>query len=312
VWLEKLIQKGLGYVMTGVQGFTSWWEGIWGSIMNFFRDIWTKTIDWILDFLGIHSPSRLFIEIATNLVDGLVNGLKAGWNSVMNFFKTAWQWVKDTALDVIDSVTGFFGGLWGKVTGAIGDLAGRVKTFFSSAWGKIQEALITAWTTVSTWLGGLGQRTIDAIGDMGSKLLSVGEDLIKGLIQGIKNMAGGVVDAIKNYVIDKIPGPIKQFFGINSPSRMFMEFGSFLMQGLAIGIEDEAETVMRALRVVMGDVAGVQFKTPSVSLGVSAGSYSPDTAGSGNTLIYNAAPGSSLGSQEDLFGAMGRARAFGW
>jgi len=71
---------------------------------------------------------------------------------------------------------------------------------------------------------------------------------------------------------------------------------------------------MRALKGVVQDVAGVAFPMPTASLGVNAGSFNGSSAAAtaGNTIIYNAAPGSSLGAEEDLFGALGRARAFGF
>jgi hypothetical protein len=70
---------------------------------------------------------------------------------------------------------------------------------------------------------------------------------------------------------------------------------------------------MRALKGVMADVSGVDFQAPQASLGVSPASFSSSGTGStGNTIIYHAAPNSSLGAEEDLFGALDRARAFGW
>ncbi|WP_326554677.1 phage tail protein [Micromonospora sp. NBC_01813] len=312
-WITEWMEKGLGKMQESAGKFIQWWQENWDKVLEYWKGLWESVISWVKDFLGIRSPSRVFIEIATNLIDGLLNGLTAGWGKVTAFFSAAFQWVKDTAVQSVENVIFVYAGLWGRVTGAIGDLAGRVRSFFGTAWGKIHEALISTWNTVSGWLSGFGSRVVSTIGDLGSTLISVGTDLINGFITGIRDMAGAVTSAINTYVLDKIPSQIKQFFGINSPSRMFIEFGSFLMQGLALGIENQADTVMRALQGVMSEVSDAEFRAPSVALGVSPGSYGgSDGTSSGNTLIYHAAPGGSLSAEEDLFSAIGRARAFGW
>lgn len=78
--------------------------------------------------------------------------------------------------------------------------------------------------------------------DSAGKIVEVGSNLIKGLWQGINNVAdwlwgkisgffGGVVDRIKN------------FFGINSPSTLFAEIGGNLGEGIGVGFEKAMEHV---------------------------------------------------------------------
>ena len=68
-------------------------------------------------------------------------------------------------------------------------------------------------------------------------LLKAGADLLAGLFEGmlnpsviwenIKKIGGGIIDGFKD------------FFGINSPSRLFRdELGSFMGEGLALGVEE--------------------------------------------------------------------------
>ena len=74
-----------------------------------------KTIlDTIKAVLGIHSPSREFMEIGKNIIDGLVNGLKEGmpkvWQTIKNLGSKAMTTLKNI-LGKIDFKMVFAGGL---------------------------------------------------------------------------------------------------------------------------------------------------------------------------------------------------------
>lgn len=303
------VQDGIAKLQAGIEPFAAWWQGLWQKVLDFFKGIWESVVNWVKDFLGIHSPSRVFLDIANNLIDGLLNGLKAGWKAVVSFFTSAFNWVVDTARNAIDRMVDFYGGLWGKVTGAIGDLAGKVRSFFGTAFGKIYEALTSAWTTVSGWLGGLGSRILSTIGNLNSLLLGAGKAIMNSLWDGLKavwdNVAGwlgGLGDKIKG-----LKGPE------DYDAVLLVHAGELIIQGLLEGMESQYDAVRKSLAGFTNEIGGTRFGSPAVALGVSASSYAgSDGTGTGNTLIYHAAPGSSLGAEEDLYSAIGRARAFGW
>lgn len=68
----------------------------------------------------------------------------------------------------------------------------------------------------------------------GIDLFSIGTDIIQGLIDGIKSMAGNVVNAAKGVVDGAIQGA-KNLLGINSPSRVFKGFGINTFEGYING-----------------------------------------------------------------------------
>lgn len=69
-----LLRAGVDLIAGLVKGL---WEAA-SSVGSALLDIAKKAIGGFLDFLGIHSPSRLFAGYGGNLVDGLVKGLRAG------------------------------------------------------------------------------------------------------------------------------------------------------------------------------------------------------------------------------------------
>jgi phage-related protein len=77
---------------------------------------------------------------------------------------------------------------------------------------------------------------------------AAGKQLIEGLWQGIKDTAEWIKNKIKEFC-DGIVDGIKEFFGINSPSKLFEdEIGKFLAQGIGLGFSDEMKHVTREMQ----------------------------------------------------------------
>ncbi len=80
-----------------------------------------------------------------------------------------------------------------------------------------------------------------------AKFIQMGRDLMQGLANGIRNSAGAVWNALKGVVSEGI-ARAKNLLGIQSPSRVFMEIGAYIGDGLAIGIEGGQGKVAAATR----------------------------------------------------------------
>jgi hypothetical protein len=82
---------------------------------------------------------------------------------------------------------------------------------------------------------------------LGSTFYGIGKDIIQGLINGIGNMIGSAVQAVKN-VASAISNGIKNVLGINSPSRVFMGFGAGVVEGLVMGIDKNAYQAVSSVK----------------------------------------------------------------
>lgn len=87
---------------------------------------------------------------------------------------------------------------------------------------------------------------VGAIGEGVGAMVEAGKNLIGGLWDGIKSRFTSVIDGVKNFGGSVIDG-IKGVFGIASPSKVFEGIGEFLMQGMALGIEDGMGNVEGAM-----------------------------------------------------------------
>lgn len=134
----------------------------------------------------------------------------------------------------LDLVTGIF-----DIAGAVAKGAEKVAEFVSGVKTKAGEAI--------EFVKGIPGKIGDVFKGAGTLLLTVGENIIGGLMQGIRNMAGQLVSTITSYVIDKIPGPIKKALGIASPSKVFAVIGGQIVQGLIVGLRDGSAGLQNAI-----------------------------------------------------------------
>ena len=156
------------------------------------------------------------IFLALGLLAVAAYMLYNNWSSVVGGAKALWQ-----------SLVTFFSGLWAKIT-----------AFFSSGIGNIAATILNfsplglfyqAFASVMSWFGVTLPSTFTGFGRM----------LIQGLINGIKSAAAAVYNTIAS-IGNSIKAKFQAVMDIHSPSREFRRFGSFITQGLDIGIRRTA------------------------------------------------------------------------
>lgn len=146
----------------------------------------------------------------------------------------------------------------------------------------IKAAIGSAMDYIQTLPG----RILGAVSGFGSLLYNAGRDLIQGLINGIRDMVGHAVDAVKNIGSSIING-IKGILKIFSPSAVFHELGQNVGQGLADGINASQAVAMQAIGNLSASVLA-----PAVSI---AGGGSEG----GSTNIAHSGPVINIGTVQD-------------
>lgn len=117
---------------------------------------------------------------------------------------------------------------------------------------------------------------IGAIIKMIPTLIGAGVNLIGGLIKGLWKAASSLGTALLDIAKDAIKGFLG-FLGIHSPSTLFKGFGANLGQGLALGIGKSGKTVSKALdgmSALVSDGFNASMSAPELSLAVRGASAS--------------------------------------
>lgn len=114
-------------------------------------------------------------------------------------------------------------------------------------------------------VGDLIDALLQELANLIVKFEDVGEQIMMGLADGIVNAGDSVVQTAKD-VLGKIPQGAKDLFQINSPSKLFEDYGQYIDQGLAIGIEDNADMPEDAMVTMTSDtIASYQPVTAEAS-----------------------------------------------
>lgn len=262
------------------------WEGIKSQTAALFEvigGIISDIIDFVMSGFGIFSPSRVFMDIGGNLMQGLINGVVDGAVAVMNWFMglagKVLGWIGDLGRTLWDkgsslltgmligvingavALTSWFTHLASKVLTWVGDVARTLWEKGSSIIGGMMTGVVNGAIALTFWFATLPGKVIGWIGNVGSILYSVGKDLIQGLINGIKDMAGSVASAAVG-IARGAKNAVTGFLGISSPSKVFKQLGVYTMEGFVIGIRQggtevikEAKDLTRSMTRVMSDLS---------------------------------------------------------
>lgn len=148
---------------------------------------------------------------------------------------------------------------WGPISGFFSGLWERTKASFAAFWqylgGSVPAALGTIGAAILNWSPmGLFYQAFAAVMqwfgfELPAKFTTFGGQMMQGLVDGITGAMGAVRDAI-NGAADSTVLWFKEKLGIHSPSRVFIEAGSNIAQGAAIGI-DRTLPMLRAAALGM-------------------------------------------------------------
>jgi phage-related protein len=224
----------------------------------------------------------------TKLWAGITSGIASAWNGIASFFSGLWAGITSGVSSAWNAIVSWIGGVPARFMGnlaALGELAGKMAGWALSA----KDAVIAKFGELVAWFGGLGQRLISGIGNLGTLLYGVGQNILEGLINGIKDKVSGAVKAITDAVGSVINGA-KSLLGIKSPSRVFMEIGSYTGQGFTQGIESQKHASHAAMAGMVTPPRSPAFSVASaapvspVRVGNGNGATSADIAALGRTV----------------------------
>lgn len=188
-----------------------------------------------------------------------------------------------------------------------------IKAFARSLWHNLQTAFSNGISSIASLLSnwspiGLFYKAFVAVMnwfgiELPAKFTEFGSLIIDGLINGLKKRFSDVADKIRDFGA-LIAETFQDSMNMHSPSRLFAEYGGYLTEGLAIGIDRGQQTPLQQIRSLASQISrtasGMLFdqssgegiridKRPSVFSGAALA-----TAGTGETRIeitINPAPG---------------------
>lgn len=146
---------------------------IWGKV----KEAFSKAIQAIVEFF---EKLRKKIIDTWNSITGKISGAV---NSIIQFFNNLKSKVQSIWNSITSKIVGAATGIRDKAVGAFNNMVSGIRNTV----GKIRDVVVNGFNGA-----------IDFITSLPSRAVQWGRDFIQGLINGIKNMIGGIIDAVSS------------------------------------------------------------------------------------------------------------------
>lgn len=150
-------------------------------------------------------------------------------------------WVANMAANAVNAGSRFISGIAGFLSALPGNIASWLSGVISTVVGWVSQFASNATSAASQFASNL----INGLASIPGQVTSIGSNIIQGMVNGVTGAAGRLIDSVKGAVDDAI-NAAKNLLGIHSPSRVFRKIGQYTMQGAALGVDDDADVLLRS------------------------------------------------------------------
>lgn len=150
-------------------------------------------------------------------------------------------WVANMVSNAVSAGSRFVSGIAGFLSALPGNIASWLSGVISTVVGWVSQFARNATSAASQFASNL----IDGLAAIPDQVTSIGSNIIQGMVNGVTGAAGRLIDSVKGAVDDAI-NAAKNLLGIHSPSRVFRKIGQYSMQGAALGVDDDADVLLRS------------------------------------------------------------------
>ena len=267
--LPMLLEMGIQVLMTLINGVVS----MLPALIPMAVSILLMLVDTLIGNIGMIINAG--IQLLNGVVDGIVQSLPALISAAITLVMALFDGIIQNLPTILNAGVELLIAVVDGVLSMLPELGSAALEIVSTIWDAIKEV---------DWL-------------------SIGSDIIAGIASGISAAGSALWDAAKG-ILGSFEDNVKAFFGIKSPSRLMRDqVGKYIPQGIAVGMEDEEDTLLKASTSMSATVmAGLKgIKQPNIARVASAayGSGSvTNTTTKTNTITQNVYVNESLSERE--------------
>lgn len=303
-WFLELPNKigyALGYTLGtiakwGVETYTYLTTNvpIWiESVVTYFSQLPDKIWTWL---------TNVVTNITTwgiNILNYITTNVPIWINNIVTYFtqlpSQIWTWLVNVVTN-LDT--------WG--TNVITWISTNVSTwitnivnYFTQLPDKIWAWLVKCVTDIGTWgtnmltkatecMQNVYNGIVSTFTNLPSDMLSIGENIVKGMWEGIENSADWLMSKVKSFAKSVISG-FKDAFDIHSPSRIMRDLiGTNIVKGISVGVDMETPNLTDTINSNINGVINSLDQTVSVvTTGVSNNGQSNGSISSSNDNTNN-------------------------
>lgn len=219
--LFAAITEVVAFVITGFQQLYEDISGFVTGVVQFFTVDLPNAINMLVQW---------FAQLPGNI---------AGFLSTV--IANVAAWVANMASNAVSAGSRFISGIAGFMSALPGNIASWLSGVISTVVGWVSQFASNATSAASQFANNL----INGLASIPGQVTSIGSNIIQGMVNGVTGAAGRLIDSVKGAVDDAI-NAAKNLLGIHSPSRVFRKIGQYTMQGAALGVDDDADVLLRS------------------------------------------------------------------
>lgn len=247
--IASLIQAVLPAIQSAFQIWGTYIQGVINAVFPFIQTIVTSVMN--------------VVNAIISTVLAAINGDWSGvWEGIQNIVSSVWNGIQSIVSGAINAVSGVISSVLSGISGIFSSVWNGIKGAVSSAWSGITSAVSNGVSSMMNFITSIPSRIMGVFSGAGSWLLSAGQNIIQGLINGITNAIGGAISAVKNAVSGIIDGA-KSLLGIASPSKVFdREIGRMIPAGLGRGVSENERAATRPVEEMVNSLLPSSIVTP--------------------------------------------------
>lgn len=213
------------------------WDENGAQIIEAVKNFWA-VVAAVFKFLA---PVILFIiKMLWDNVKGVIDG---ALNIIMGLIKVfagiftgdwgkMWEGIKQILWGAIEAAWNLLNLMFiGRLLKGIGSFFVLIKDLFTGGWSEIITGIKNFATGSGAWFGDF----VTTVKNKFSEIIQAAKDLPGAIGKGIKDFIGDAVGAIGS-VANELVKKFKDALGIHSPSKVFMEMGGHILDGLVNGL----------------------------------------------------------------------------
>lgn len=212
----------------------------------------------VIDIIGqlavcIMSPEnvQLILNSVLYVVGAIVMALVAALPNIggviVNYFSNIYSLITTFGGQIVGWLTPFINGIKNTVSGWLTN----IQTSFSNAFNSVVDGVSNIIGTVE----GLVTDIFNTLAALPSQVVSIGEDIINGLIGGVTNKNSSLINTMKDMAGNALSAAKKKL-GIASPSKQFAILGGYSAEGFGLGFEDTMSDVTKDMADTFGGLTG--------------------------------------------------------
>ena len=208
-----------------------------------------------------------FRSLGGFIIDGLLGGLTEKLTAL-----------RERITSIATSVANWFKGVLGihspsRVFAEFGvNIVEGMINGIGSMIGALRDQVMGMAGNIAGWVQDAMGSALDSLRNGANRAIQLGKETAAGLGQGIRDGANRATESAAN-LASNVTSTVRGWLDIHSPSRVFATIGGYISQGLANGIEDDADGPVKQVRSLTD-----RLRSAAAGLMLGAGVASPTLA----------------------------------